>query len=98
MSIRLAKAGVPAINFEPGTKFIGHSEKWTEEQVLDYREHRYHQPADEYSPNWDFSGMVQQARLAFQIGLRVANTNEVLQWNKGDEFERARLKSLGRVQ
>jgi Zn-dependent M28 family amino/carboxypeptidase len=93
-----AKAGIPAVNFEPGSKFIGHSEKWAEEQMLDYRDHRYHQPSDEYSPNWDFSGMVQQARIAFLIGLRASNTNEALHWNKGDEFERARMKSLGKVQ
>ncbi|MCI0336697.1 MAG: M28 family metallopeptidase [Acidobacteria bacterium] len=93
-----AKAGIPAVNFEPGTKFVGHSDKWTEEQILDYRDHRYHQPSDEYSPNWNFSGMVQQARLAFWIGVRVANTNESPQWNNGDEFERARLKTLERAQ
>jgi Zn-dependent M28 family amino/carboxypeptidase len=85
-----AKAGIPAVNFESGTKFFGHSEKWTEEQILDYRQNRYHQPSDEYSPNWNFSGMVQQARLAFWIGLRVANAKDAPQWNKGDEFERAR--------
>ncbi|MBO0798496.1 MAG: M28 family peptidase, partial [Blastocatellia bacterium] len=85
-----AKAGIPAINFEPGTKFFGHSEKWTEEQLDDYRLNRYHQPSDEYSPNWNFSGMVQQARLAFWIGLRTANAKDAPQWNKGDEFEHAR--------
>jgi Zn-dependent M28 family amino/carboxypeptidase len=93
-----AKAGIPAVNFEPGSKFVGHSEKWAEEQIRDYRDHRYHQPSDEYSPNWDFSGMVQQSRLAFLIGARVAGATEVPQWNKGDEFERARVKSLGRAQ
>ncbi len=93
-----AKAGIPAVNFEPGSKFVGHSEKWGEEQSAEYREHRYHQPTDEYSPNWDFSGMVQQARLGFWIGLRIANANEAPQWNKGDEFERARLKTLGKAQ
>ncbi len=93
-----AKAGIPAISFKSGTKFIGHNEKWGEEQFADYNAHRYHQPSDEYSPNWDFSGMIQQARLAFQLGLRVANANETPQWNKGDEFERARLRSLGRAQ
>jgi Zn-dependent M28 family amino/carboxypeptidase len=85
-----AKAGIPAVNFEPGTKFFGHSDKWTEEQIDDYRLNRYHQPSDEYSPNWNFSGMVQQARLAFWIGLRAANAKDAPQWNKGDEFERAR--------
>ncbi len=93
-----AKAGIPAVSLKPGTKFVGHNEKWGEEQFEDYSKHRYHQPADEYSPNWDFGGMVQQTRLAFLIGLRVANASETPQWNKGDEFERARLKSLGRAQ
>jgi Zn-dependent M28 family amino/carboxypeptidase len=93
-----AKAGIPAISFKHGSKFVGHNEKWGEEQFEEYNKHRYHQPADEYSPNWDFGGMVQQARLAFQLGLHVANANETPQWNKGDEFERARLKALGRGQ
>ena len=93
-----AKVGVPAVNFEPGSKFVGHSEKWGEEQFTDYNEHRYHQPSDEYSLYWNFAGMIQQARMAFLIGLRVANANQTPQWNKGDEFERARLKSLGRAQ
>ncbi len=93
-----AKAGVPAVSLNPGTKFVGHHDKWGEEQFQDYNQHRYHQPSDEYTPNWDFSGMVQQARLAFWIGLRVANAAETPQWNKGDEFEHARLKSLGKAQ
>jgi Zn-dependent M28 family amino/carboxypeptidase len=93
-----AKAGVPAVSFKSGVKFVGHSEKWGEEQFQDYNQHRYHQPSDEYSPNWNFGGMIQQARLAFWIGLRVSNATETPQWNRGDEFERARLKSLGRAQ
>ncbi|MGH6629394.1 MAG: M20/M25/M40 family metallo-hydrolase, partial [Burkholderiales bacterium] len=65
-----AKAGIPAVSFNPGSKFVGHSESWSEEQFADYNQHRYHQPSDEYSPTWDFAGLAQQARLAFRIGLR----------------------------
>lgn len=92
-----AKAGVPAVNFEPGSKFVGHPENWGEEQFGDYNKNRYHQPSDEYSPNWDFSGMVQQTRLAFWIGLRLTDAEEIPQWNAGDEFERTRLKALGKL-
>lgn len=88
-----AKAGVPAVSFNPGTHFVGHSDKWGEERYKEYVEKRYHQPADEYSPNWDFSGLVQQTRLAFLVGFRVANSIETPQWNKGDEFERERRRS-----
>jgi Zn-dependent M28 family amino/carboxypeptidase len=68
-----ARTGFPAVSFNSGVKFVGHSDKWGEEQFQDYNQHRYHQPSDEYSPNWNFGGMVQQARLAFWTGLRVAN-------------------------
>ncbi len=90
-----AKAGVPAVSFNPGARFVGHPAEWGQEQFAEYNKNRYHQPSDEYSPNWDFSGLVQQARLAFWIGLRVADADEIPVWNKGDEFERARLKALG---
>jgi Zn-dependent M28 family amino/carboxypeptidase len=93
-----AKAGIPAVSFNSGSRFVGHSERWGVEQFNDYRERRYHQPADEYSPSWNFNGMVQQTRLAFWVGLRVANAAETPQWHKGDEFERARLQSLSRSQ
>lgn len=89
-----AKAGVPAVNFEPGSNFVGHSADWGKKQFEDYNANRYHQPSDEYSPNWDFSGMVQQTRLAFWAGLKVANASETPKWKPGDEFERARLQSL----
>jgi Zn-dependent M28 family amino/carboxypeptidase len=92
-----AKAGVPAVSFEPGTKFVGHPDEWGQEQFAEYNKSHYHQPTDEYSANWDFSGLVQQARLAFWIGLRIADSDEVPEWNKGDEFERARLKALGKL-
>ena len=88
-----AKAGVPALSLNPGSKFVGHSENWAAEQFKDYNENRYHKPGDEYSPNWDFRGLVQHAQVAFALGLRVANAAEAPQWNKGDEFERARLQS-----
>jgi len=92
-----AKAGIPAVSLGGGSKFVGHSDTWVEDQVRDYREHRYHQPADEYRPNWDFRGMIQQARIAFIFGLRVANAAQAQKWNQGDEFEAARLKTVAEM-
>jgi Zn-dependent M28 family amino/carboxypeptidase len=67
----LAKAGIPAVSLQSGNRFVGHSESWVAEQRAEFAE-RYHQPSDEYNPHWDLSGMVQQVRMAFAIGLRVA--------------------------
>jgi len=81
-----AKAGVPAINLNPGTHFVGHSDTWAAEQFKEFNETRYHQPSDEYSPNWDLRGLLQQARLASLIVSRIANAPDRPRWNPGDEF------------
>jgi hypothetical protein len=33
----------------------------------------YHTPADEYTEDWDFSGMEQFGRFGFALGLETAN-------------------------
>lgn len=81
-----AKAGVPAINLNPGTHFVGHSDTWAAEQFKEFNETRYHQPTDEYSPNWDLRGLLQQARLTSLIVLRIANAPDRPRWNPGGEF------------
>lgn len=84
-----AKAGIPAMSLLTGRRFVGHSESWVAEQQAEYGQ-RYHQPGDEYNPHWDLSGLVQQVRLAYEIGLRIANADAAPQWNPGDEFAAAR--------
>ena len=57
----------------------------------------YHQPSDEYDPNWDLSGAVEDVRLDFFLGVRVADADAMPSWNPGDEFEAARKKALAEV-
>ena len=38
--------------------------------------------------------MVEDARLAFWVGLHVANTDELPGWKPGDEFEGIRQRML----
>jgi hypothetical protein len=40
---------------------------------------------------------VEDARLDFWLGVRVANADRMPEWNKGDEFEAARKKALAEV-
>lgn len=82
-----AKAGVPAL-FVRGN--VDHREKGKEyaaQQEQDYLQNRYHQPADEYDPEtWEFSGIVEDARLMFRVGLELANSNVFPAWKEGSEF------------
>ena len=90
-----AKVGVPAAYLKKGTDVIGKPPGFGREQEENYEKTDYHQPSDELRETWDFSGAVEDARLAFWLGCRVADAPELPRWNKGDEFEAARLKAVG---
>lgn len=93
-----AKIGVPAIYLDTGTEFRGKPEGWGKKQVEEWEAKNYHQPSDEYDPNWTYDGMIEDARLGFYAGLAIAQETEMPAWNPGDEFEAARKRALGMVQ
>jgi Zn-dependent M28 family amino/carboxypeptidase len=74
--------------------FVGRPEGWGKQQREVWEAKHYHQPSDELRPEWDLSGAVEDVRLAFHVGTQVARAAEMPRWNKGDEFEAPRLKSL----
>ncbi|MFX8677032.1 hypothetical protein ABTM32_23720, partial [Acinetobacter baumannii] len=57
-------------------------------------EHRYHQPSDEYSASWDFSGIAQEVGLYYRLGRALADGTTWPNWHPGDEFRAIRDKSL----
>lgn len=93
-----AKIGVPAMYLDTGTDFVDRPADWGREQQDHYTEVNYHQPSDEYDPNWNLDGMVEDATLGYWTGLAIANADEMPVWNQGDEFEAARLEALAAVE
>ena len=89
-----AKIGVPPMYLDSGTDFIDRPPEWGRQQQNHYTEVNYHQPSDEYDPNWNLDGMIDDARLGYWTGLAIANADEMPVWNVGDEFEAARLEAL----
>ncbi len=92
-----AKIGVPALYLKSGTDVIGKPPGWGKEQADDYEAHRYHQPSDQFNPNWPYDGMIEDARLGFLASLSIAENPALPVWNPGDEFEAARKRALGEV-
>jgi len=90
----LAKIGVPGVYLSSGVHVIGKPDGWGKEQSRIWTDTIYHQVSDEYDPNWDLSGAVEDAKLLFHVGVQVANQPELPAWVKGDEFEAARLEAL----
>jgi Zn-dependent M28 family amino/carboxypeptidase len=89
----LARVGIPSFSINEGLKYKGHDEAWGLQQDQEYNEKHYHQPSDEYRPDMDFTGDATMARFGFILGWQAASLPKVVSWEKGDEFEAARLKS-----
>ena len=78
-----AHAGVPVLYIRHGVRFRGRPEGWGENLLEAWAESSYHRPSDEYSPDLDFSGAVQQARLVFAVGYDIAAGDFVPRWTEG---------------
>lgn len=89
----MAKVGVPAISFKSGLDLVNGGVSRGEAISADYTAKRYHQPDDEWSADWDFSGMVKDAELLHAVGLRLANSNEWPNWSEDSEFRAERDKT-----
>lgn len=88
------KVGIPAVSIDPGHEVVGKpagfGAKWSEQ----FRANNYHQPSDEYDPNWDWSEAAQMAELGIWMGWEAANAATMPNWNAGDEFRAARDRSI----
>lgn len=92
-----ARLGVPSVYAESGLDYLGRPAGWGKQMREAWEKTHYHQPSDEWDPKWDLSGAVEDTQLYFLVGLRIANASAMPAWNKGDEFEAARLKSISQL-
>jgi Zn-dependent M28 family amino/carboxypeptidase len=83
-----AKAGVPAFSISGGHEWV--KDKEASDAKRKAYAARYHQASDEYDPNWDLSGMVQQAQYTLNLGRMVADAPAMPAWKPGDQFAKAR--------
>jgi len=89
----LAKAGVPMLYTKSGvdspTQGADYGKRWLE----DYTAKKYHKPSDEYSPDWDVSGTLQDLQLYYEVGLGIVNSSRWPNWRADSEFRAIRDKS-----
>ena len=85
-----AKHGVPAISF-------GSGEDWEQGGVAagkaaedKYVSVAYHQPADEWSASWPFTGMARDLGVLYSVGRDLADSSAWPNWSKDSEFRAAR--------
>ena len=59
-----------------------------------YRVQRYHKPMDEYDASWDMTGMEEDVKALYAVGLKVIQSDIWPTWYPGNEFEAIRKASL----
>jgi Zn-dependent M28 family amino/carboxypeptidase len=88
-----AKQGVPAMSIGAGNDLEKGGTAAGRAAAEEYVKDKYHQPADQYDPNWDLSGMVQETQVLYDLGRRLATSREWPAWKAGAEFKAARDKT-----
>ena len=85
-----AKKGVPALDPDAGTDYIGKDSTYGMTKRDEYTNKDYHQPSDEVKADWDLSGAVDDARVLFKVGYIVGQGTGIPEWKPGNEFKAKR--------
>jgi len=89
-----AKQGVPALYVDGGLDVVGKGKDYGHKKKDEYTNIDYHAVSDEIKEDWDFSGMVEDARILFRVGYAIGQHNEWPQWSEGTEFKAKREAML----
>ena len=84
------QAGVPAVSFRSGSDLIEGGTERASQIAADYAQNDYHAQSDEWSPDWDLSGLVSDSRLVYAVAERLGNEGEWPNWAEGSEFKALR--------
>ena len=84
-----AQGGVPALYLLSGNKYHEGYQEFVDGKSAAYAG-SYHQPSDNFDPEWLMSGTLQQARVAFRMAYNLAQSDTWPQWVPGSEFEAIR--------
>ncbi len=88
-----AKVGIPALYTNTGIDHVEKGKEYGQQLQEEYVAKYYHKPSDEYDPSrWNLEGAVDDLKLLFNTGKRLAFENTWPQWKEGSEFKAVREK------
>ena len=88
-----AKAGVPALYAKGGTDHLDKGRDYGLSVLDDYTAQRYHKPSDQYDPEWDLRGIVQDLNALYQVGKMLSLDRSWPNYREGNAFKAIRDKS-----
>lgn len=85
---RFAQVGVPSLFIKGWQDSREYGKTWAKKQINNYWKNAYHKPNDNYYPDKaDLSGNIEDSKLFFKIGYRLANEDTFPKWNDDSEFK-----------
>ena len=91
----LAKVGIPVLYASGGLDLVNGGLARGKALSDAFIAQRYHKPQDEFDPNWDFAGQVQDLQLYYQLGREYAEGSAWPNWKPTAEFYSIRQRSMG---
>jgi len=85
-----ARVGVPALYAKGGIRHREFGEDFGIAWNADYRDIRYHKTADEFDPDWDFRGVIEDLELLYVVGRYLSENDQWPEWYEGNEFKSIR--------
>lgn len=86
-----AKAGVPALFVNNGIDVEGKGKEYGQKIDDDYNANNYHRPSDSFdAATWTMEGGIDDLKLLFQLGKRLAFAGKMPEWKTGSEFKAVR--------
>ena len=85
-----AKVGIPALETSYGSDVIGKGKAYGEKMKEDYTTNDYHRPSDQLKSSLTFEGAVEDLKLLFLVGKRIAFMQKTPKWKDGSEFKAVR--------
>ncbi|HKE48858.1 MAG TPA: M28 family metallopeptidase [Rhodanobacteraceae bacterium] len=86
--LNFARLGVPVLYARSGLNLVDGGEEAGRKAYADYTGNRYHKPADEFDPAWDFRGVVQDLDALHAVGKKIADETSFPAWKADADFHR----------
>ncbi len=83
-----AKLGVPVLYARSGFNLVDGGQEAGRKAYADYTNNHYHKPSDNYDPNWDFRGVIEDIRAFYAVGKKLADETTFPQWKTDADFHR----------
>lgn len=88
-----ARVGIPSLYTSKGIDVIGKGKDFGKQKSDEYRDKHYHRPSDEIADDWNLEGAIEDLKLLFMVGNRIAIEEKWPVWKEGSEFKKLRASA-----